>query len=140
VLGREVAGAADLRRAQACYARHVAAGLGVQLWEQALRQQIYLGDDRFVERMQALEARSRHGLPPPATRLSEVPRVQREPPRSPPDIAALMARGLALDESLRAAYAAGGTDVGAGGAVRAVGVPRQPADRAGGAAPGSMIR
>jgi putative transposase len=108
VLGREVTGAADLQRAQVRYAQHVAAGLGVQLWEQALRQQIYLGDDRFVERMQALEARSRHGLAPPATRRSEVPRTQRQPPRARPDIAALTARGVALDEALRASYRAGG--------------------------------
>ena len=32
--------------------RRVAAARDVNLWEEALRQQIYLGDDVFIERMQ----------------------------------------------------------------------------------------
>jgi REP element-mobilizing transposase RayT len=114
LLGREPNDAADMRRARTLYARHVEAGRDVRLWEQALRQQIYLGDDRFVERMQAREARSRHGLAPPPTRRSEVPRAQREPPRRQPDLAALMkTRGVALDQALCAAYRAGGVTMSA---------------------------
>ena len=34
------------------YAEFVSEGKGVQLWDQHLRQQIYLGDDDFIARMQ----------------------------------------------------------------------------------------
>jgi putative transposase len=107
LLGRNAAGAADVRRAQTAYVRHVQAGRDVRLWDEALRQQIYLGDERFVERMQARETKSRHGLPPPRTR-SDVPRAQRLPPRKPLDLQRLVSRGTPLDEALRRAYHAGG--------------------------------
>lgn len=41
-------------QAAQAYAALVQAGQGVQLWAQGLRQQMYLGDDDFVLRMQAL--------------------------------------------------------------------------------------
>jgi putative transposase len=107
LLGRDAVGAADVRRAQTAYVRHVQAGRDARLWDEALRQQIYLGDERFVECMQAREARSRHGLPPPRTR-SDVPRAQRLPPRKPLDLQQLVSRGTPLDEALRRAYHAGG--------------------------------
>jgi len=74
LLGRDSLSAADSRRAAARYAAWVAAGRDVLLWTDALRQQIYLGDDDFVQRMQALAG--------PAGSLSsqsaaEVPRAQR---------------------------------------------------------------
>ena len=50
------------------YARFVAQGQGVQLWEEALQGQIYLGGCAFVQRMQALSA---------APDEREVPRAQR---------------------------------------------------------------
>lgn len=39
-------------KAGAKYAEFVAQGQGVQLWDEHLRQQIYLGDDDFIARMQ----------------------------------------------------------------------------------------
>jgi putative transposase len=39
-------------KAAAKYAEFVAQGHGVQLWDEALRQQIYLGDEDFIARMQ----------------------------------------------------------------------------------------
>lgn len=64
-LGHAPARAADVRRAQRLYVQHVEAGRDERLWEQSLRQQIYLGDERFVERMQALEARRARGSSAP---------------------------------------------------------------------------
>src|SRR4051794_15598797 len=54
LLGRPVRTAADRRRAADRYARLVASVPDASLWDSALRQQIYLGDEAFVERMQAL--------------------------------------------------------------------------------------
>jgi putative transposase len=54
LLGREPTSRADHRTAARRYERLVAEGLDVDLWAQALTQQIYLGDDDFVARMQAL--------------------------------------------------------------------------------------
>jgi putative transposase len=54
LLGGPVKSAADRRRAAHRYARLVASAPEANLWDRALRQQIYLGDERFVERMQAL--------------------------------------------------------------------------------------
>ena len=70
LLGHEPRGLADDQRAAARYAALVAAGRDVRLWDDALRQQIYLGDESFVERMQALADPQRAAAP-------EVPRVQR---------------------------------------------------------------
>jgi len=54
MLGSEVDTAADRAAAAACYAEWVAAAPDTRLWDEGLRQQIYLGDADFVERMQAL--------------------------------------------------------------------------------------
>ena len=54
LMGREAKTAADKRKAGLRYAAHVAAGKDVKLWDDALAQQIYLGSQDFVERMQAL--------------------------------------------------------------------------------------
>jgi putative transposase len=58
LLGRAPMNANDSRRAAHQYAALVDAGLGVKLWEAALNRQIYLGDDDFVARMQAQDARA----------------------------------------------------------------------------------
>jgi REP element-mobilizing transposase RayT len=70
LIGREPLTTADWRAATQRYAAWVEAGRDVRLWDAGLRQQIYLGDDRFVEQMQARAD---------ARRLSaeEVPRAQR---------------------------------------------------------------
>jgi putative transposase len=56
------------------YAVLVAQGQDVVLWDEGLRQQIYLGDDAFVDRMQALAE-------PPAKATRDTPRAQRTPAR-----------------------------------------------------------
>jgi REP element-mobilizing transposase RayT/DNA-directed RNA polymerase specialized sigma24 family protein len=75
LLGRASGGASDRRRAAHRYARLVAAARDVRLWEEALRQQIYLGDEAFVERMQALVEPQRAGA-------REIPKAQRRTTRS----------------------------------------------------------
>jgi REP element-mobilizing transposase RayT len=69
VLGRPPANAADHRRAAQRYARMVAEARGESLWHEALRGQIYLGDEAFVERMQ------QHAEPPRVPK--DIPRAQR---------------------------------------------------------------
>jgi REP element-mobilizing transposase RayT len=71
VLGRELRGAADGHRAAQRYAELVAAGGDVRLWDVALKQQIYLGDDAFVERTQAQADPTRTGA-------VEIPKAQRQ--------------------------------------------------------------
>jgi putative transposase len=56
LLGKTPASAADHRRAAQRYATLVAGAPDVRLWEEGVRQQIYLGDDEFIARMQAQAA------------------------------------------------------------------------------------
>lgn len=68
LLGHPVRDAADERRAAKRYAALVESAPDLQIWADGLRQQIYLGDEQFVERMQALMAASRagdHDIPKP---------------------------------------------------------------------------
>ena len=75
LLGRDVLSAEDRERGARRYEQLVASARDRPLWESALRQQIYLGDDAFVSRMQAM-ASSR-------TEASiEVPKPQRNLPMS----------------------------------------------------------
>jgi REP element-mobilizing transposase RayT len=53
VLGHDIVTPADARKAASRYVALVAAGKGVRLWDEALAQQMYLGDQDFIERMQA---------------------------------------------------------------------------------------
>lgn len=99
LLGHTPSGPADSDRAAACYAELVAAGFNDRLWDGALRQQIYLGDDAFVERMQAL-------VEPQRRAADEVPRVQR---RAAVTLAQCLAEGLSRDEALWRAYTEGAT-------------------------------
>ena len=69
-LHQRLAPRAPRRDGPDAYARFVAQGRGIKLWEEALSGQIFLGDEAFVKRMQA--------------RISnlgerEIPRVQRRP-------------------------------------------------------------
>lgn len=75
VLGREALNDDTRNQATQAYAALVQAGQGVQLWAQGLRQQVYLGNEDFVLRMQAL-ASSR------AVSDKEVPKAQRANPKS----------------------------------------------------------
>jgi REP element-mobilizing transposase RayT len=72
LLGQFAATQAARRRR---YAQFVAQGRGVRLWEEALRGQIYLGNENFVARLQASGERK--------TDSREIPRAQRRgKPRS----------------------------------------------------------
>jgi putative transposase len=74
LLGHDVKTAADSRRAARRYEQLVAAGRDVRLWDDALNRQIFLGDDTFVERMQALMA--------PASKTARtIPLRQRSAPK-----------------------------------------------------------
>jgi len=84
LLGHPTADGADIHRAAARYATLVADGRDVRLWDDALRQQIYLGDEAFIERMQALATKPSH-------QAAEVPRAQRLPPVR---LADLLASGM----------------------------------------------
>ena len=53
LLGRDVEDADDRRGAQTRYMSLVAMAQEENLWQRALRQQIYLGDDAFIDTMQA---------------------------------------------------------------------------------------
>ena len=51
-LHKRLAPQAPLRDGPARYAQFVAQGKGIKLWDEALRGQIYLGDEAFVKQMQ----------------------------------------------------------------------------------------
>lgn len=74
LLGHAPRDAADTQAAAGRYADWVQTGREVRLWEGGLRQQIYLGDEAFVVRMQALAGEGGQ------TTSAEVPRTQRRRP------------------------------------------------------------
>jgi hypothetical protein len=78
LLGRECRNAADTTQAARRYAALLESDPALQIWPGALQQQIYLGDDAFVGRMQALG-----GLAVSMAAAAEVPRIQRRPPHRP---------------------------------------------------------
>jgi putative transposase len=93
----------DLLAAASRYVILVAQGTDVKLWETALRQQIYLGDDSFIARMQSL-------LDPQRKLDVDVPHVQRQSkPMSITDYLASCGRdqaiGLAYQEGRHAVSA-----------------------------------
>ena len=94
LLGREPVGHADNRTAARRYEKLVAAGLGIELWTQALNKQIYLGDDEFVARMQALADKS-------SLRERAVPKAQRSRPRT---LRQWLKECATREEALRNAY------------------------------------
>jgi putative transposase len=107
MLGRACIEVQDRRQAALAYAEAVAQGVGENLWPEGLRQQIYLGDADFVQRMQALAEGRRQSN-------REVPMAQRAQPlglqdwlaRSPTREAALVAAhrqsGLSMTEMAQA--------------------------------------
>jgi putative transposase len=70
ILGRDVSTARDHQAAAVRYSEWVATAPDVRLWDEGLRHQIYLGDDAFVERMQAMASRANASD-------SNIPKVQR---------------------------------------------------------------
>ena len=75
LLGHPARSSADRRRAADRYARLVASVPDASLWDSALRQQIYLGDEAFVERMQALAE-------PRNSTDDDIPKIQRRKSRT----------------------------------------------------------
>ncbi len=98
LLGRDVATSRDVKRAALRYERLVEQGKDVNLWDDALKQQIYLGDETFVVRMQAL-------LEPERVRSAEVPRTQR---RSKPDSVQAYLKAYERNEAMMRACREGG--------------------------------
>jgi REP-associated tyrosine transposase len=85
------------QEAQRRYRQFVREGIGKESIWSGLRQQIYLGDERFVERMQA-KAQVR------GDNLS-IPRAQRR--AAPASLASIAAKSRGRDEGMVAAYATG---------------------------------
>jgi putative transposase len=98
LLGRDAVTAADRSRAARAYAKHVAAGRDAKLWPSGLNRQMYLGDDHFVQRMQAAAA-------PGAKRSRAVPQAQRGVPRT---FKQWLAHCGSRDEALRQAHKVSG--------------------------------
>lgn len=71
---RQLSPRAPRREGPVRYAEFVAQGKGINLWETALRAQIYLGGDDFVRRVQ---------LRVKAAEIREIPRAQRQVRRLP---------------------------------------------------------
>jgi len=97
LLGRPARSAADRRRAADRYARLVASVPDARLWDSALRQQIYLGDEEFVERMQTLAEDSN-------STDRDIPKVQRTKART---LAHWLASCDHREEALYQAHTAG---------------------------------
>ncbi|MDP2028527.1 MAG: hypothetical protein Q8K12_02705 [Thiobacillus sp.] len=71
LLGADAVTDGDRARAASRYVKLVAQGKDVRLWDDALKGQIYLGDEAFMTRMQAL-------LTPEQAKASDVPSLQRQ--------------------------------------------------------------
>ncbi|MGH8274082.1 MAG: REP-associated tyrosine transposase [Gammaproteobacteria bacterium] len=85
-------------RAQEAYKRFVAEGKNLPSPWQALRNQVYLGDERFVERMQRRIDKEKV--------LSEIPMTQRRPRAKP--LAVYERKASSRDAAIAAAYGSGG--------------------------------
>lgn len=70
LLGYDAVSDSDCALAASRYVTLVAQGKNVRLWDDTLKGQIYLGDDAFMTRMQAL-------LAPEQASAADVPSVQR---------------------------------------------------------------
>jgi len=100
MLGRAVASTADRRRAARMYAALAedTRDADASIWQGGLRHQLYLGDDAFVARMQALAVPARRSA-------HEVPRKQRRAPRT---LKHYLAEAATRGQALRMAYREGG--------------------------------
>ena len=101
LLGRAVKGRADRDRACRQYALLAgkAEDADASFWQEALRGQVFLGDDAFVQRMQAK-------APTPSKAAKEIPKAQRLLPRTWPQYLAQC--DGERDQALYAAYREGG--------------------------------
>ena len=90
--------ASDRDEAILRFARFVAEGVGVNIWEH-LKQQIYLGDDNFINEQLAYKPKGKAAL-------SEVPHKQRR--RTAPPLSHFLASANHRDEAIISAYQSGG--------------------------------
>jgi len=110
-LGHDMLTTHDLQKARQLYAEATMAGRDARLWTQLLRQQIYLGDDGFVGRMQRLalagdeDASKRPSAASPRRNNTEAPRTQTRPPRT---LQQWLAIGPTREQALRQAHIDGG--------------------------------
>jgi putative transposase len=105
LLGRDALAPADAERAHAAYANWVAGTPDASLWPGALRQQVFLGDEAFVTRMQARAA-------PGGLAARDVPRGQRSLPATL-TLAQRLASGVTREEAFRQAFVEGGMTMSA---------------------------
>ncbi len=94
LLGRPVVSAADRSLAVSQYAELLLQETDGDLWARGLRQQVFLGDDAFVNRLLEAHPSSNSGS-------VEVPRRQRSRPTRWP---ALLAESATREQALHAAY------------------------------------
>lgn len=94
LLDREAETLADRHQAAQLYADLVAAAHGVRLWDEALRQQIHLGDDEFIARMQAKTDQRQRAS-------KEIPAPQRGAPTT---LRQWLATSSSIEEALLRAY------------------------------------
>jgi hypothetical protein len=94
LLGKDASSETLAHKAGQAYADLVAAGKDVSLWPNHLRQQMYLGEEAFVLRMQALASDR-------AVINKEIPKAQRASPKTLQDWLALMPN---RDEAIVAAH------------------------------------
>ena len=90
--------ASDRDEAILRFARFVAEGVGVNIWEH-LKQQIYLGDNNFINKQLAYKPKGKAAL-------SEVPHKQRR--RTAPPLSHFLASANHRDEAIISAYQSGG--------------------------------
>ncbi len=122
LLGQPAKSSGDRRRAADRYAQLVASVPDASLWDSARRQQIDLGDESFVERMQALAE-------PRNSTDRDIPRAQRRKSRT---LAQWLASCENREEALYRAHTESAQHERDCTPVGVVGIAREPADRAGG--------
>ncbi len=103
ILGRAVRHASDHAKAAKAYAALVASAPDQRLWDDALKQQIYLGEQNFIDRVQ-LEIEGKLAT------HAEVPRAQRSKPLALND---WIARCGSKEEALRMAHERSGITMAA---------------------------
>ncbi len=89
LLGRPLANMRDVRTAYARYARLVATAPDTPLWDTALRNQVFLGDAAFVERMLTKATTAQRAS-------HDIPRAQRSKPKT---LAQWLAESASRDEA-----------------------------------------
>lgn len=113
-MGQAPADDAQQMEAAKRYAECVATAPVISLWETALRQQIYLGDAAFVDRMQLQ-------VEPPRAAARDIPRTQRGKPLT---LGQWLTRCESRDEALYRAHVESGLSMSAIAAALGLSVSR----------------